>query len=185
MGAIVGGFLGALLSACLIAGVLSQRAGARESVAVGIFASGALLVGLPVGAVVGAIAIATLGYGRPPLSAVVVPGLGVALAVLSLAFVRSFALAALVLFLVGIMQIVFQNACNTIVQVTVPDELRGRVMGVYMMVFAGATPVGASLIGSVAEGLGVPTACLVGGGLALIGALIQLARWQRAKHVYA
>ena len=78
---------------------------------------------------------------------------------------RHFALAAVVLFLVGVMQIVFQNGCNTIVQVTVPDELRGRVMGVYMMVFAGATPLGASLIGSIAEGAGVPAACLVGGGL--------------------
>jgi predicted MFS family arabinose efflux permease len=68
---------------------------------------------------------------------------------------------------------------------TVPDELRGRVMGVYMMVFAGATPVGASLIGSVAEGVGVPAACIVGGGLALLGVLVQLARWRRAKHVYA
>jgi predicted MFS family arabinose efflux permease len=83
------------------------------------------------------------------------------------------------------MQIVFQNACNTIVQVTVPDELRGRVMGVYMMVFAGATPVGSSLIGSVAEGAGVPAACAVGGGLALLGVLVQLARWRRSKDVYA
>jgi predicted MFS family arabinose efflux permease len=83
------------------------------------------------------------------------------------------------------MQIVFQNGCNTIVQVTVPDELRGRVMGVYMMVFAGATPLGASLIGSIAEGGGVPAACLVGGSLALAGVLLQLARWRRAKHVYA
>jgi predicted MFS family arabinose efflux permease len=67
----------------------------------------------------------------------------------------------------------------------VPDELRGRVMGVYMMVFAGATPLGASLIGTIAEGGGVPAACLVGGSLALIGVLLQLARWRRAKHVYA
>jgi predicted MFS family arabinose efflux permease len=83
------------------------------------------------------------------------------------------------------MQIVFQNGCNTIVQVTVPDELRGRVMGVYMMVFAGATPVGASLIGLVAEGAGVPAACLVGGGLALLGVLLQLARWRRTQGAYA
>jgi hypothetical protein len=93
----------------------------------------------------------------------------VALGIVSLAFVRHFAVAAVVLFLVGVMQIVFQNGCNTIVQVTVPDELRGRVMGVYMMVFAGATPVGASLIGSIAEGAGVPAACLFGGGVARAG----------------
>jgi uncharacterized membrane protein AbrB (regulator of aidB expression) len=57
-------------------------------------------------------------------------------------------------------------------------------MGVYMMVFAGATTVGASLIGSIAEGAGVPAACLFGGGVALVGVLLQLARWQRAKDVY-
>jgi predicted MFS family arabinose efflux permease len=99
--------------------------------------------------------------------------------------VRHFALAATILFVVGIMQIIFQNGCNTIVQVTVPDELRGRVMGVYMMVFAGATPLGASLIGSVAEGAGVPAACIVGGSLALVGVLLQLARWRRVKYAEA
>jgi predicted MFS family arabinose efflux permease len=154
---------------------------AREVLHAEVRVFGLLMASLGAGAVVGAVALAMLSHGRPPLAAVVIPGLGVALAILSLAFVRHFAVAAAVLFLVGVMQIVFQNGCNTIVQVTVPDELRGRVMGVYMMVFAGATPVGASLVGAVAEGGGVPAACLVGGGLALLGVLVQLVRWRRAK----
>jgi MFS family permease len=158
---------------------------ARDVLHEGVHVFGLLMAALGAGAVVGAVAVAALSYGRPPLAAVVVPGLGVAIGILTLAFVRHVALAAGVLFVVGIMQIVFQNGCNTIVQVTVPDELRGRVMGVYMMVFAGATPVGASLIGSVAEGAGVPAACLVGGGLALLGVLLQLVRWRRARDVYA
>ncbi len=158
---------------------------AREVLRQGVHEFGLLMASLGVGAVTGAVLLATLGYGRPPLAAIVVPGLGVALGILGLAFVRHFALAAVVLFVVGAMQIVFQNGCNTIVQMTVPDELRGRVMGVYMMVFAGATPVGASLIGLVAEGVGVPAACAVGGGLALVGVLIQLTRWQRARDAYA
>jgi len=158
---------------------------AREVLHEGVHVFGLLMASLGVGAVVGAVGLALLGGGRPPLVAVVAPGLGVALGIITLAFVRHFALAAVVLFLIGIMQIVFQNGCNTIVQVTVPDELRGRVMGVYMMVFAGATPVGASLIGAIAEGVGVPAACLVGGGLALLGVLFQLARWRRAKDAYA
>jgi MFS family permease len=158
---------------------------AREVLHEGVHEFGLLMASLGAGAVTGAVAIALLAYGRPTLAAVVIPGLGVAVGILGLAFVRHFALAAVVLFGVGAMQIVFQNGCNTIVQMTVPDELRGRVMGVYMMVFAGATPVGASLIGSVAEGVGVPAACIVGGGLALLGVLVQLARWRRAKDVYA
>ena len=158
---------------------------AREVLHEGVRVFGLLMAALGAGAVVGAVIGTTLGYTRPPLAAVVIPGLGVAVGILSLAFVRDLTLAALVLFVVGALQIVFQNGCNTIVQMTVPDDLRGRVMGVYMMVFAGATPVGASLIGSVAEGAGVPAACLVGGGLALLGVLVQLARWRRAKDAYA
>jgi MFS family permease len=158
---------------------------AREVLHEGAHVFGLLMASLGAGAVVGAVAVATLGYGRPPLAAVVITGAGVALGIVSLAFVRHFAVAALVLFLVGVMQIIFQNGCNTIVQVTVPDELRGRVMGVYMMVFAGATPLGASLIGSVAEAVGVPAACLVGGGLALVGVLVQLVRWRRITGAHA
>jgi MFS family permease len=158
---------------------------AREVLHEGVHVFGLLMASLGAGAVVGAIAVALLGYGRPPLSSVVIPGIGVALAILTLGFVRHFAVAAAILFFVGAMQIIFQNGCNTIVQVTVPDELRGRVMGVYMMVFAGATPVGASLIGLVAEGAGVPAACLVGGGLALLGVLFQLTRWRRVKYAEA
>jgi MFS family permease len=157
---------------------------AREVLHEGVHVFGLLMASLGAGAVAGALLIATLGYARPSLAFVIAPGLGVAVGILSLAFVRHFALAAIVLFVVGALQIVFQNGCNTIVQVTVPDELRGRVMGVYMMVFAGATPLGASVIGSVAEGAGVPAACLVGGGIALLGALVQLARWRRAKDAY-
>ncbi|MGH7357383.1 MAG: MFS transporter, partial [Candidatus Rokuibacteriota bacterium] len=104
---------------------------ARDVLHEGVRVFGLLMASLGAGAVVGAVVVATLGYAKPPLAAVVAPGLGVALGILSLAFVRHLALAAIVLFVVGALQIAFQNACNTIVQVTVPDELRGRVMGVY------------------------------------------------------
>src|SRR5262245_54504939 len=101
---------------------------AREILHEGAHVFGLLMASLGAGAVVGAVMIATMDYGRPPLAAVVIPGIGVAVGILSLAFVRHFGLAAFVLFVVGAMQIIFQNGCNTIVQVTVPDELRGRVM---------------------------------------------------------
>jgi MFS family permease len=158
---------------------------AREVLREEVHGFGLLMAWLGVGAVVGAIAVATLGQGRPPFAAVVGPAMGVAGGLLALAFVRQFALAAALLFLIGAMQIIFLNGANTLVQVTVPDELRGRVMGVYMMVFAGVTPVGAFLIGSVAEAAGVPAACAVGGGLALVAVLIQLTYGRRIRNVFA
>jgi MFS family permease len=153
---------------------------AREVLHQGVRGFGLLMASLGAGAVAGALAVAILGQGRPPLSAVIASALAVAGGVLSLAVVRWFPVAALVLFVVGAMQIAFLNGCNTIVQITVPDELRGRVMALYTMVFAGVTPFGAFLMGSVAEGAGVPAACATGGGLALLSVLGMLARWRGA-----
>jgi MFS family permease len=157
---------------------------AREVLGEEVRGFGFLMASLGVGAVAGAV-VGAISQRRPPMAAVFGLAMGVAVGVLALAFVRQFAVAAVLLFLIGAMQIVFLNGSNTIVQVTVPDELRGRVMGVYMMVFAGVTPVGAFLIGSVAEAAGVPAACAAGGGLALVAVLIQAARWLRAKDAYA
>ncbi len=157
---------------------------AREVLGEQVRGFGFLMSSLGAGAVAGAV-VGAISQRRPPMAAVIGLAMGVAGGVFALAFVRQFALAAVILFLIGAMQIVFLNGSNTIVQVTVPDELRGRVMGVYMMVFAGVTPVGAFLIGSVAEAAGVPAACAAGGGLALIAVLIQATRWLRTRGAYA
>jgi hypothetical protein len=49
--------------------------------------------------------------------------------------------AAALLTAMGFAQITFMTACNTTVQITVPDDLRGRIMGLYALVFAGMTPI--------------------------------------------
>ena len=58
---------------------------------------------------------------------------------------------------------------------SVPDELRGRVMALYVTVFAGSTPVGGLIAGAVAQALGPPAGFLVGAGVATI--FIGLAAW--------
>jgi predicted MFS family arabinose efflux permease len=76
-----------------------------------------------------------------------------------------------------------RTACPQLhtVQVAVPDDLRGRVMSLYALVFAGVTSIGAFLVGSVAEAYGVPTACALGGGLALALVLAQTGRFYQAQ----
>ena len=82
------------------------------------------------------------------------PGLGL---------VRHFWVAAVLLAVMGFAMIVFMASSNTTLQVTVPDALRGRLMGLYAFVFVGMNPFGALFIGSVAEKWGVPAACMTGG----------------------
>jgi len=86
---------------------------------------------------------------------------------LGLAMVGHFATAAAVLVVLGFCQILFTTGCNTTLQLATPDALRGRVMGLYALAFAGMTPFGALLIGFVAEHLGVRVACGFSGGCGL------------------
>lgn len=152
---------------------------ARQVLRQDVHGFGLLMASLGGGAVAGAVGVAVFGGGPPPLPAVIGPALVVGGGLLGLALVRQFPVAAAVLFVIGAMQIVFLNGCNTIVQVTVPDELRGRVVALYAMVFAGVSPAGALMVGSVAEAAGVPAACAAGGGLALAAVLALLLVWRR------
>ncbi|WP_117237317.1 MFS transporter [Thermus sediminis] len=68
---------------------------------------------------------------------------------------------------------------NTLVQLAVPDRLRGRVMAVYSLVMLGTGPLGAYLTGLLFELLGGRWAALVLGGAVLALGLYQLKPWPR------
>ena len=152
---------------------------ARNVLNQGAHGFGLLMASLGVGAVVGALLVAGLAVGRPPVALVSGSALAAAALLFGLSFVRHFGPAAAVLMAMGFAQIVFMTSCNTTVQITVPDELRGRIMGLYALVFAGMTPIGSLLMGAIAERWGVAAACMVGGVMgALLVATLTLA-WRR------
>jgi MFS family permease len=72
--------------------------------------------------------------------------------------------------------IAMASTTNMIVQLSVPDVLRGRVMSVYTTVFAGTTPIGGLFAGGVAATAGVAVA-LVLGGILDIAATVVGAIW--------
>ncbi len=59
-------------------------------------------------------------------------------------------------------------AMNTLIQIMVPDSLRGRVFSVYLWAQQGVAPFGSLLIGWLAQSWGVPLAALIGGGISLV-----------------
>jgi len=73
---------------------------------------------------------------------------------------------------VGFAQIAFSATSNTTLQTVTPDYLRGRVMSVYMVVFAGSVPLGNLFTGGIAHLFGAPIALLMGAGLSLIAAIV-------------
>jgi predicted MFS family arabinose efflux permease len=59
---------------------------------------------------------------------------------------------------------------NTLIQVMVPDALRGRVMAVYSMMFMGMAPLGALLGGVLSDRVGAPMTVAIGGLASIAGA---------------
>jgi hypothetical protein len=72
------------------------------------------------------------------------------------------------------------NTVNATIQANVPDVLRGRVMALYVMFFAGTTPIGGIFAGAVAEVWGVPMTLALGGAIALAAAILVAWRFRLA-----
>ena len=88
------------------------------------------------------------------------------------AFAPGFVLGAALLFLASAAHQLYATTNNTLVQLIVPTDYRGRVMGIHQL-DRGFIPIGSFLIGVVAEFAGAPFAiALMGGTLALIGLVL-------------
>lgn len=69
------------------------------------------------------------------------------------------------------------TASNTLIQAMVPDQLRGRMMSLYAMMFLGMTPFGSLLAGFLADHIGAPRTVALGGLVSCIGGLVFLRKW--------
>jgi len=68
---------------------------------------------------------------------------------------------------------------STILQTAAPDEMRGRMQGLFIVVVAGGPRLGDFVIGSVAEVVGEPWAMVLGGALCITGVLVSVALRRR------
>lgn len=89
--------------------------------------------------------------------------------IITLGFVRNINLALLILIFVGWGTVTQLVMMNTMIQVDVPDGLRGRVFSVYFWALQGVAPFGSIFVGWIAQTWNVPTTIIVGGTTCLIG----------------
>ncbi len=125
-----------------------------------------------IGAVTGALGLAALGRfsykGRLfTLGSFVFP-----LALFLFSTTRSVPASFLVLTVVGVGFVLLMNLGNALVQVSVPDHLRGRVMGIYSFLLFGLMPVGGLISGFLAEHIGVPLTIALNAGVCLLVAML-------------
>ncbi len=81
----------------------------------------------------------------------------------------------------GFVNLVFQAMANASVQLAVDPTLRGRVMGLYMLVFMGGTPIGAPLIGAVTSHLGARAGMAACGAVPALAAVVTAAALARGR----
>jgi MFS family permease len=118
--------------------------------------------------------------GLPRTGRLVGGAIALGIAEILLAISNLFPVAILLMVVVGFGGITMAATANTMIQLNVPDTLRGRAMSVYTTVFAGSTPIGGLLFGWLASAAGVAIAVAAGGLGALlvgIGALL----WVRSQ----
>jgi MFS family permease len=142
-------------------------------------AYGALFAVMGFGSLLGSLALAFMGERRPRLRLIIGGGAAFLAFELMLGLVRNPAIAYPVVALVGLCSMLMVNTINATVQRAVPDELRGRVMALYVTVFAGSGPLGGLFAGGVAEVLGPPAGFILGAALASV--VLALAAWQLSR----
>jgi MFS family permease len=111
------------------------------------------------------------GNRKPSVHYLLLAALAFCILEILFALSHLFVLSLILIAFVGFALIAFSANSNTALQTVTPDHLRGRVMSVYMVVFAGSVPLGNLFTGGLAHFYGASIALLVGASLSLIAAI--------------
>lgn len=127
---------------------------ARERFHEGVSLYSRLLAFSGLGSVVGALCIAWIGrHQRMAMTALLQMG-DCGLLLVALGFSRDLWLNEAFLFVIGASLLIGLATMTSLVQLLVPDELRGRVMSIYLAAFRGGMPLGSLLAGAIASRIG-------------------------------
>jgi len=143
----------------------------RNVFGLGAEAYGLLTTLLATGSVVGAV-LAARRSRRPRLRFVTASALAFGLLVVAVGLMPTYALTGAVLVVAGFVALTFTTAANSVVQLSVDPAMRGRVMGLYILLFLGGTPVGAPLLGLLAERFGGRAPLVLGGTVTALSVLV-------------
>ena len=129
---------------------------------------GALMAASGVGSLCSALYIAF--QQRPTLRMLVFGAALIGAALVALSFSTVLGVSLVIMGVLGASVILMSATTNTLIQLAVPDQLRGRVLAVYTTVFAGSTPIGGLLSGLVTGATSVAFTLLAGGVVTLLTA---------------
>ncbi len=150
---------------------------AREALGLDATGYGLLMTSTGVGALSGALFLAAVGGRVRRGRLFAIASLAFPLLLIALSATSQPPVAAFVVLLAGLGMILQTALSNGILQSVVPDELRGRVMSAYVVVYIGFAPIGSFAGGALARVIGIEWTLAAGGGVILLFAL-----WTFWKH---
>src|SRR5262249_36612706 len=128
------------------------------------------------GSIVGALIVAWLGkFPKMGWTALLVQA-AYRILIIAFAISRALVLSGILLFLTGAALIILFSTLTSLVQLTAPNEMRGRVMSIYMLAFRGGMPLGSLVSGWLATFLGAPLVIGINGALLVVVAMYFLTR---------
>jgi MFS family permease len=128
------------------------------------------------GSIVGALIVAWLGkFPKMGWTALIVQAI-YGLLIIAFAVSRVLWLSDILLFLTGAALMVVFSTVTSLVQMIAPNEMRGRVMSIYMLAFRGGMPLGSLVSGWLATFLGAPLVIGINGALLVVVAIYFLTR---------
>ena len=141
---------------------------------------GALFAAMGLGSLSGSLTLAFMRERRA-IPLMLLGGAGFVLLLVGISVSRDVWFAAPLVAGAGYTSMLMINTINATVQANVPDALRGRIMSLYVTVFAGSAPLGGLFAGAVAEAWGTPAAFLTGAAFSAL-ILVLVAFGLRAAH---
>ena len=149
---------------------------ARDTLGFGADGYVALFATMGAGSLIGSLGLAFAGSRRPMLGLMLGGGVAFVIGEIILGLTRSPAFAYGLILVIGLTSMVMINMINVTIQHSVPNELRGRVMALYVTVFAGSVPIGGFFAGTVAELWDAPAGFVLGAALSVV--FLALVAWQ-------
>lgn len=134
--------------------------------------NGLLLSARGLGAMSGALMIASMGQRAARGRVWTIGSFVLPLSMAAFAAVRWLPLSLALLVCLGWGFMVVANSSNALVQTRVPDDLRGRVMGIFTLTFFGGMPLGSLLAGAMAQRIGEPATVLINASVVLLASTL-------------
>ena len=147
---------------------------ARDVLGRGANGYGILMSASGTGAFIGALVVATYGHLFTPRRLALGGVWLFSAALFAISLTRNFYVALAFLFVAGFGMLLFFSTSNTVLQTIVSDEMRGRVMGVWSLVFGAMIPLGSLEAGAVAHWLSTSFALAFGAIICAVSALVTL-----------